>query len=165
MTGTYISTGYPAWSPQRTFSYYATEQAKSDEQIRELAYQFELHRKPITSLIEGVCSLRTWGTEWPDYDADPPTSATVDRALEWAKQLYLDVHDSGRTWIEPLITASEAGEAMFEWQIRRRRLTIEVTESGVVYSKLSGSPGNFQSEDGVPDTKQKRQALWAWLTS
>jgi hypothetical protein len=164
MTGTYISTGYPAWSPQRTFSYYATEQEKCDAQIRELANKFDLHRKPIASLVRGIEALRTWGAEWEEYDAAPPTAATVDLALEWVKQLYLDVYESGRTWIEPLITASEEGEAMFEWQIRGRRLTIEVTESGVNYSKLSGTPGNFQSEDGLADTSQKRQALWAWLT-
>jgi hypothetical protein len=142
----------------------AAEAANSDAQIRALANQCELHRQPIAILFAGIDALRTWGAEWEEYDAGPPTTATVDLAREWAKDLYLDVHDSGRTWIEPLITASEEGEAMFEWQIRGRRLTIEVTESGVSYSKLSGTPGNFQSEDGLADTKQQRQALWAWLT-
>jgi len=135
-----------------------------DEQIRELCQRWRAHEPVVDNLVERVDALLTWGADWSDYDADPPAAATVEQARDWIKQLYLDVVTNGRTWIDPLVTASEDGEAMFEWQIRGRRLTIDVTEAGVCYSKISGTPPNLQFEDGQVDTRQSRESLWAWLT-
>jgi hypothetical protein len=125
--------------------------------------RFEPHRTILANLAQRVDDLRTWGADWADHDAAPPTSITVDHAQQWIKDLYLDVLTSGWTWVDPLITASEDGEAMFEWQHRDRRLTVRVTETEVAYSKISGTRPNFQFEDGTADTTQRRQSLWAWL--
>jgi hypothetical protein len=138
-------------------------EANIDQRLRELYEKFEPHCAILVSLAQRVDDLRSWGADWEEYDAAPPTPATVDHAHQWIKDLYLDVLTSGRTWVDPLITASEDGEAMFEWQRRGRRLTVRVTETEVTSSKIWGTRPNFQFEDGTADTAQKRQSLWAWL--
>lgn len=120
-------------------------------------------RSIIGRLVEKVDNLRTWGADRLDYDAAPPTVATIDHAKRWIKVFYCSVVARDRTWINPLITASEEGEVMFEWQRKGRRLTIEMTESVVAYRTLCGWPPNLQFEDGIIDTVQRGQSLWAWL--
>jgi hypothetical protein len=157
-----IATGYRAPTPRDVVSM-SQDGWWLDESLREIGERFEPHLPILLNLAERVNKLRTWGADWADYDAPPPADGTVDRALDWIQHLYVDVLVSGPTWIDPLITASEEGEAMFEWQIRGRRLTIEVTEAAVSYSKLWGTPPHLQFEDGLADTPQRRQSLWAWL--
>src|SRR5437667_1558983 len=132
MSVSVISTGYRALAPSGTLTLAATrEGAILDQRLRELYEKFEPHRAILASLAQRIDDLRTWGTGWEEYDAAPPTSGTVDRAHQWIKDFYLDILTSGRTWIDPLITAGEDGEAMFEWQRRDRRLTVRVTETEV----------------------------------
>jgi hypothetical protein len=123
----------------------------------------EPHRAILASLAQRIDDLRTWGADWEEYDAAPPTPVTVDRAHQWIQELYLDVLTSGRTWIDPLITASEDGEAMFEWQRRDRRLTLRVAETEVTFSKIWGARPDFQFEEGTADNPERRRDLWAWL--
>jgi hypothetical protein len=163
-----VTTGYRALAPwdTRTFSA-GHEGAHLDQRLWEELHkryeEFEPHRAILCELARRINALRTWGAEWEDYDAAPPTPRTVDRAHEWISQLYLDAYLIGRPWVDPLITASEEGEAMFEWQLQGRRLTIRVTEAGATYSKLWGTRPNFHFEDGVAETRQRTQSLWAWL--
>lgn len=135
------------------------------EQLHNLYERFEPHRANLANLARSVGALRTWGADWDDYDAAPPTSVTVDLAEQWIKDLYLDVVIGERAWVDPLIAASEDGEATFEWQLRGRRLTIRVTEVGVAHSKLWGPPPNFDYAEGVADTRQAALNLWVWLSS
>jgi hypothetical protein len=118
----------------------------------------------LEDLYRRVNALRSSGRKLPGYDAPPPTDAAVDLAIEWIKHLYLDVHEIQRTWLDPLISASEEGEAMFEWERGEPRLAIRITEGGVEYSKMWGTPPHFQFEDGFADTPERRRTLWAWFT-
>ena len=164
MSVSVISTGYRPLARWGTSTLSASQEGSDlDEQLRELYDKFELHWAILVNLEQRVDDLRTWGADWAEYDAAPPTPATVDHAQQWIKDLYVDVLNSGRTWVDPLITASEDGEAMFEWQRRDRRLTVRVIETEVAYSKIWGTRPNFQFEDGIADTTQRRQSLWAWL--
>jgi hypothetical protein len=164
MSVSVISTGYRALAPLGTLTLSATpEGADLDQRLRELYEKYEPHRAILVSLARRVDDLLTWGADWADCDATPPTPCTVEHAHQWIKDLYLDVLTSGRTWVDPLITASDEGEAMFEWQRRDRRLTVRVTETEVAYSKIWGTRPNFQFEDAIANTPQRRQSLWAWL--
>ena len=158
-----VATGFRALAPWEARTDSVTHNAELENQIRALADLFDSHRAILSDLTSRIDALRTWGGEWEEYDAAPPAASTVDLADRWSKHLYLDVLDIGRPWIAPLITASENGEAVFEWQVRGRRLTIRVSEAGVEYSKLWGMPPNLHFEDGTADTRQRRQTLWAWL--
>lgn len=166
MSGT-ISTAYRALAPREALTVSASyEGGVLDQELQKLreAYErFEPHRAVLANLVQRVNDLRTWGADWADYDAAPPTSTTAEQAQQWIKELYLDVVTSGRTWVDPLITASEDGEAMFEWQRRERRLTVRVTETEVTFSRVWGTRPDFQFEDGIADTAQRRRGLWAWL--
>jgi hypothetical protein len=140
---------------------YAEPQQQSQAACDKL---FDLHRDVVEDLHRRVNTLRTSGRKLPGYDAPPPTDAAVDLAIEWIVQLYLDVHETQRTWHDPLITASEEGEAMFEWERGERRLAIRITEGRVEYSKMWGTPPHFEFEDGFADAPERRRTLWAWLT-
>jgi hypothetical protein len=163
-----ISTGYRGLAPARTYSEYLIEEtsyAGQRQQLRKACDKFfDLHKDVVENLYRRVDALRTSGRKMRGYEADPPSDAAIDRAIEWIKQLYLDVHEMGRTWLDPLITASEESEAMFEWERGARRLAIRITEGGYEYSKMWGDPPHFHFEDGFADTPQMRSSLWAWLT-
>jgi len=134
-----------------------------DERIRAAAEKFEPHIPILLNLAARVDKLRTWGTDWPDYDDPPPAEATVDEALSLIQQLYVDALLGGLTWVDPLITASPDGYATFEWKVRGRRLTLRVTEDGVNYTKLSGTRPNLEIDDGDVESDKERQELWTWL--
>jgi hypothetical protein len=163
MSVSVISTGYFPLAQWGTLTLSASQEASElDQRLRDLYEKFEPHWAVLVNLAHRVDELRTWGADWADYDATPPTSTTVDHARQWIRDLYLDVLTSGRMWVDPLITASEDGEAMFEWQHRDRRLTVRVTETEVTFSKIWGTRPDFQFEDGIADAAQRR-SLWSWL--
>jgi hypothetical protein len=157
------ATGFRVLAPWEARTDSVTHDTTLEEQIRALADKFDSHRAVLSDLARRIDALRTWGEEWEDYDAAPPATPTIGLADEWSKRLYLDVLDIGRPWLDPLVTAGEGGEVMFEWQLRGRRLTIRVSEAGVEYSKLWGTAPSLHFEDGIADTRQRRQSLWAWL--
>jgi hypothetical protein len=147
MSVSVISTGYPALFRRGTFSA-SPEGSDLDKQLRELYEKLDPLWTILDNLAHRLDELRTWGADWADYDAAPPTSTTVDHAKQWIRALCLEVFTNGQTWVDPLITASEDGEAMFEWQWRERRLTVRVTETEVTFSKIWGTRPNFQFEEG-----------------
>src|SRR5437899_908887 len=77
----------------------------------------------LADLLERVEALRAWGQEWADYDAPPPSDATIQRAKQWIKEMYHDVSSRCLAWLDPMITASEEGEITFEWWNADRKLT------------------------------------------
>jgi hypothetical protein len=151
-------------APLSTVTLSATREAEElDQQVRELCARWKAHEAVIQNLVERIDALATWGTTWEDYDADPPTDATIESARRWMKALYLDVVTNGRAWIDPLITATDEGGASFAWKHRDRVLEIEVDETTARYSKTWGIEPDFEFEDGRADTAHRRLSLWAWL--
>jgi hypothetical protein len=140
-----------------------TEELTDTEQAELLRLADAVEGWNVRRLELAVDNLLTWGTTWSDYNAPPPTPTTVGRAQQWITDLYHEVLDGGRTWDDPLITANEQGEAMFEWQHGERRLTIYVTETETNYSKTWGTPPDFEFEDGIAVTPETRESLWVWL--
>jgi hypothetical protein len=151
-------------APLNTVTLSATSEGeKLEQQVREICERWNAHEPVVQNLIERIDALATWGTTWPDYDADPPTAATVERARGWMEQLYLDVVTNGRTWVDPLIVATEEGAASFAWKHRDRDLEVEIDETTAKYSKSWGTEPDFEFEDGPADTRHRRLSLWAWL--
>lgn len=117
----------------------------------------------ISELLEKVEALRTWGEDWEDEEATPPSDAAIKRARQWLKDMFRDVSSDGRTWLEPMITASEEGEVTVEWWCSDRKLTVFVSGTEVTVTKLTGVRPPFRIEDDSATTRPRRRKLWAWL--
>jgi len=151
-------------APLSTVTLTATTEGEDLERsVREISERWNAHEPAVQNLFERIDALETWGANWPDYDAAPPTAATIASARDWMEQLYLDVVTNGRTWVDPLIVGTEEGGVSFAWRHRDRDLEIEVCETGANYAKTWGTEPDFRFEDGRADTKHRRLSLWAWL--
>src|SRR5437879_4522243 len=90
-------------------------------------------------LRERVEALSGWGGE----EICPLSSRAIGRAAEWICSLRREAIDASKPWIDPLITASEEGEVLFDWWRGNKRLTVYVQADGATYSRLWGAPPSF----------------------
>jgi hypothetical protein len=82
----------------------------------------------------------------------------------FVEHLRAEVSEIGLRWYQPLCTVDHDGVTMLELQYHGRRLTFRLQAGGVTYSTLHQDANNkFVFDDGIADTKERRQALWAWL--
>ncbi len=165
MATTIDAKGHRVLSPSGNLTGAASQEREQLDQslvARVSAYYGTLD-PTLNDLMRRVDDLYMWCANRPGCTAPPPSPETVEYAREVIRDLYLEVRDSGRKWINPLISANEDGEVTFEWQRQGRRLTFRVSDTGVGFSRLWGNRPNFQFEDDTAGTKHRRYNLWAWL--
>lgn len=123
----------------------------------------ENFRRALSETEEDVLSLLTWQEGWDGYDAPKPKQASVDAAYAWIRTLYRDVRDV--LWINPLVTADEDGDVVFEWWRGRRKLTVYISPKTAEYVKVERRDTGTEMVDGIIGTPTKRCELWNWLLS
>lgn len=100
---------------------------------------------------------------WDGYDAPKPKPESVAAAYEWVRGLYRDVR--GVLWEEPLVTADEEGDVVFEWWRGRKKLTVYVSLETAEYVKVERRDIGTEMHDGAIETDRGRRELWNWLLS
>jgi hypothetical protein len=107
--------------------------------------------------------LASLGTNWDGRGSAAPGAA----ALEAAARLLPRLHDSVATlrqgWTAPHITASEAGDIVFEWWNGERKLTAYVSETGMEVLKVWGVDIEKEMEAIQLRSPAMFQELWEWL--
>jgi hypothetical protein len=125
-----------------------------------------IHRNfgtPFSATERNIHVLRTWSDGWDGYEAPSPNRDSIEHALWWAKELYRDVRDV--LWIEPLITADEEGDVVFEWWRGHKKLTVYISPDTAEYVKVERQETDTKMEDGSIETARKRREMWNWLRS
>ena len=117
----------------------------------------------VADLKQRVALLSSCGASWDDYDAPPPTARVISLGTAWICSLHQAAIDASKPWLDPLITASEEGEIVFDWWRGEKRLTVYVNEDGAAYSRLWGTPPSSQTDDGEVDNIAEQLRLWRWL--
>ena len=117
----------------------------------------------VADLKQRVALLSSWGAAWDDYDAPPPTARAIGLGTAWICSLHQAAIDASKPWFDPLITASEEGEIVFDWWRGEKRLTVYVNERGATYSRLWGTPPSLQTDDSEVDKHAEQLRLWQWL--
>lgn len=119
----------------------------------------------IEDTLTDLYKLLTWNDGWNGYDARAPQYEAVTYAANWIVQLFLEVMELDRSWIEPNVTASAEGEVVFGWRLGTKRLTMYVGDHSTEYMKVWGPDVNDNMDDGNADITTIRKSLWEWLIS
>lgn len=89
------------------------------------------------------------------------TAGAASRARFALKLLLSGVSNQGAQWRPPLISASWDGEAVLEWWVANRKLTLYCSEDETTYIKTSTNDDQIIVEDGPAGALME---LWGWLT-
>jgi hypothetical protein len=140
------------------------------ERASDIEPQYVLKRRiheNIRTLLSGtekdVLSLLRWEEGWDGYDAPKPKRASIDAAYAWIRTLHRDVRNE--LWIEPLVTADEEGDVVFEWWRGRKKLTVYISPKTAEYVKVERRDTGTEMVDGTIGTPRERHELWNWLLS
>ena len=74
-----------------------------------------LMKEALKETLTKLRNLLTWSAGWNGYDSLAPNSDAVSHAENWIVRLFLEVADSGRSWIRPNVIADANGDVVFEW--------------------------------------------------
>lgn len=110
-------------------------------------------------------NLLAWRNGWNGYNSLAPNPDAVVRAENWIVQLFLEVADSGLTWIQPNVIADANGDVVFEWWYGKKKLTVYIGEESAEYIEVWGTDIHSEISDGDAEPISTCRSLWLWLTN
>lgn len=126
--------------------------------IRQLRERTSAARDPlIYELHQRLDRLESLKDNWDGYGSMSPNKSAVEQARQFLEEIR---RNAG--WQAPHISASEAGEIVFEWWSGDRKLTIYIGAESLAYVKSWGPNLEDEMEDG-PLTGDEFLHQWAWL--
>jgi hypothetical protein len=93
----------------------------------------------------------------------PEGSEVRYKAIYWLKTLHKQVERSGLEWIDPHLTLIDDPAVLFEWWKNDRKISVYVGVEEIGCLRVSGEPGNSQTEEYPSDTKEESFSSWEWL--
>jgi hypothetical protein len=120
-----------------------------------------LHLRSEKLRLDHLASL---SANWDGRGSAAPSQNAVQRASQVVLPLLYEaasVEVAG--WAAPHITASEAGEVVFEWWQGSRKLTLYISDARVEYIKVGGADIDNEMETGAIVSERDFIPLWAWL--
>jgi hypothetical protein len=113
--------------------------------------------------IDEIRELRWLPAGWNGYNVPSPKYDDTEAAVSWVEDMYGDVVEVGKEWIEPHVTADETGDVMLEWSKGDRELTAYISQQEVYLARDWG-PDMESEMEGVDDPgPETRRAWWLWL--
>lgn len=137
--------------------------ASSPESLEVRKKLAGLRRPVLCDLQDKVAGLALWGSNWEDYEGEPPAEDTIRLAISWLTALFEDAYDSYQPWVDPHMTASEDGEIVFEWWRDDRKLTVYFLAPEIESTMRWGTPPSLFREETSVQSSQDRRRVWAWL--
>ncbi len=122
-------------------------------------------KTPIKETLTQIHNLLALRNGWNGYNSLAPNSDAVLHAENWVVQLFLEVADSGLTWIQPNVIADAEGEVVFEWWYGKKKLTVYIGEESAEYIEVWGTDIHSEISDGDAEPISTCRSLWLWLTN
>lgn len=104
---------------------------------------------PVTSTIQKIMSLQSWGTNWDGVEVTAVSAKAVANATALIDQLYSTATQLNIDWDAPNVTASSLGEVVLEWWNHERKLTLYVDKEQTQYVKVWGEDIDTEMDDGL----------------
>jgi hypothetical protein len=109
--------------------------------------------------------LQNLKTNWDFRGSPPPAADAISGARKWLQPLRAVTVLSGSPWRAPHISASDAGEVVFEWWRGDRKITLYFNDGPPEYLKVWGPHIFDQMESGEILSSDYFGALWLWLNA
>ena len=122
-------------------------------------------KTPIKDTLIQIHNLLAWRNGWNGYNSLVPNSDAVLHAENWIVQLFLEVVDSGLTWIQPNVIADANGAVVFEWWHAKKKLTVYIGKESAEYIEVWGTDIHSEISDGDAEPTSTCRSLWLWLTN
>lgn len=106
---------------------------------------------PVTSTIQKIRNLQSWGTNWDGVAVTAVSAKAVANATALIDQLYSTATYLDIDWAAPNVTASPLGEIVLEWWNHEKKLTLYVDEEQTGYVKVWGDDIDMEMADGPLD--------------
>lgn len=104
---------------------------------------------PVTSTIQKIRNLQSWGTNWDGVEVTAVSAKAVANATALIDQLYSSATQLNIDWDAPNVTASSLGEVVLEWWNHEKKLTLYVDEEQTQYVKVWGEDIDTEMDDGL----------------
>jgi hypothetical protein len=130
-------------------------------------YHFEHDRDRVLFFRETqrLDTLRGFKEDWDGRGSARPNPDAINLARRWLRVLYVARESSFKAWISPHVSASEAGEVVFEWWRGPRKLTLYFGPDDIEYIKVWGPNIDDEMESASLESARDFSALWIWLYS
>jgi len=122
-------------------------------------------KEALKETLARLKNLLTLHAGWNGYDALAPNPDAVLHAENWIGRLFLEVADSGRSWIRPNVIADANGDVVFEWWCGKKKLTVYIGDESAEYVKVWGTDIHSEMSEGDAEAISTCRALWLWLMS
>ena len=126
-------------------------------------------KSSITNLsLQGVrqklTALQGLPENWDSTGSVKPNPLAISNAMNWLEQMYSQIVSAQLEWRTPHITASEDGEAVFEWWDGNHKLTVYFGADKAEFIKVWGTHIKNEMTDGQLEVAGIL-SLWKWLSA
>lgn len=120
-------------------------------------------KEHLEDTLNQMRNLLKHDADWNGYNSLAPTSDAVLHAKKWIVQLFLEVADSGLTWIQPNVIADANGDVVFEWWQGKKKLTVYIEDESAEYIQVWGANIHSEMSNGDAASLSTCRSLWLWL--
>lgn len=103
----------------------------------------------ILSSLLRVTSLRRLNENWDGNGAIRPKEVSTKTTLSFLSEIFRMAELNGLKWIHPLINVSVGGDFVCEWLNIDKKLTINISESEVYFTKIENIDTNPAIHTGL----------------
>lgn len=149
-----------------TAAYYRSFESKTRMMTPPPDEQELLARADLKALDEArqqISDLAHLQKGWNGYDAMPPSSDAIYRAMHWLNRSYAECKDARVRWYKPNVSASAEGEVVFEWWDKNRSLIVYVDAEEETFHKSQNGDGSTEHTHGDATLGEQQAELLRWF--
>jgi hypothetical protein len=111
---------------------------------------------------DAVYRLARFEANWDGFGSVKPDSVAIQRAVVLLRTLHRNAQTTRTAWVDPHVSASEAGEVTFEWWKDSLKLTLYVGPTSIQFIRVWGTDMENEMADGDLQGDMF-EWLWSWL--
>lgn len=118
----------------------------------------------LQGLKQKLTALQRLPENWDNVGSAKPNPLAISNAVNWLEKIYSEIVLAQLEWRAPHISASEAGDVVFEWWRDDHKLTIYFGADQAEFIQVWGAHIKNEMADGQLETAGIL-SLWKWLSA
>lgn len=149
---------FPFASP-RAPSFTRVPERSEATQLRLLT---ELGEFSLISVKLALRKLQNLPANWDGFGSVKPNTRSIELAFGYLPRIYAETITTGSNWHLPSVSASEAGEVVFEWWNGALKLSVYFRHDRAEFIRVWGTDIENEMDDGIVREGDFAE-LWKWL--